>query len=332
MEKMKRGISIYSFQEKYYEGKMSLEDCIATAASFGVKGIEMLPDQMVPGYPSVKYNLSETFANTFEELMNKYQTIPVCFDVYGETKLYKHRAVTQQEIVEQLVMYMKTAKRLGFPIMRLLFHIPVDVIEQVIPYAEELDVKLAIEVHAPHLITGDWVNRNLEMAQKQGTKHFGIMPDLGTFVKTLPRVLIADQLRKGAQQNVVDYIDQVYASQDIPKDLKGIVERMGGNTQDLWLANQVTLGRWKYHDPKLLLDYMPYIFHIHGKFYEVTEELVEPDVDYDNIMAALQEGGYTGYIMSEYEGQRITQGMDVGYDEVEQVRRHQEMLKAYLGE
>jgi hypothetical protein len=35
--------------------------------------------------------------------------------------------------------------------------------------------------------------------------------------------------------------------------------------------------------------------------------------------------------MSEYEGQRLTHGVDMGYDEVEQVRRHQQMLSQYIG-
>jgi hypothetical protein len=34
--------------------------------------------------------------------------------------------------------------------------------------------------------------------------------------------------------------------------------------------------------------------------------------------------------MSEYEGQRLIGGIDKGYDEIEQVRRHQAMLARYL--
>ena len=45
----------------------------------------------------------------------------------------------------------------------------------------------------------------------------------------------------------------------------------------------------------------------------------------------LVEGGYSGYINSEYEGQRWIQ--DVFEDDsVEQVRRHHVMLKRLLGE
>jgi hypothetical protein len=47
------------------------------------------------------------------------------------------------------------------------------------------------------------------------------------------------------------------------------------------------------------------------------------------VLPILINGGYTGYIMSEYEGQRLIGGVDKGYDEVEQVRRHQAMLSRY---
>jgi hypothetical protein len=57
---------------------------------------------------------------------------------------------------------------------------------------------------------------------------------------------------------------------------------------------------------------------------------VEADVAYDTVMPILIKGGYKGYIMSEYEGQRLIGGVDKGYDEIEQVRRHQSMLQRYL--
>ena len=49
-------------------------------------------------------------------------------------------------------------------------------------------------------------------------------------------------------------------------------------------------------------------------------------------MKVLIDNQYSGYISSEYEGQRLTQDIDPGYDEVEQVRRHQAMLCRYRGE
>ena len=42
MPDIKRGVSLYSFQEEYFLRKMTLEDCIAKAASFGAYGIEII--------------------------------------------------------------------------------------------------------------------------------------------------------------------------------------------------------------------------------------------------------------------------------------------------
>jgi sugar phosphate isomerase/epimerase len=217
-------------------------------------------------------------------------------------------------------------------IIRLTIHLSYALIEKCIPYAEEMGLMLAVECHAPHFMHGEWVSRNIEIIQKTGTKNLGIMPDLGTFSKRIPTVVIQDAVRHGAQQHIVDYAMEVYNSRTTPKDFMAKVAEMGGNAADLWLAQRVAIGVWVYHDPKHLLDIMPYVVHIHGKFYEMGEQGVELNIDYGEIIPLLIEGGYKGYIMSEYEGRRLTQGMDVGYDEIEQVRRHQEMLKQLLGE
>src|SRR6266850_3908497 len=99
---IKRGISIYSFQEKYYRGEMSLEDCLTAAAGMGVRGFEMLSDQMIPGYPSITYNLSDEFLDSWRGWLQKYSVEPIAFDVYGETKLYKNRKVPDKELVAEL--------------------------------------------------------------------------------------------------------------------------------------------------------------------------------------------------------------------------------------
>lgn len=78
-----------------------------------------------------------------------------------------------------------------------------------------------------------------------------------------------------------------------------------------------------------MLAYMDRIHNIHGKFYEMTEDLVEPSIPYDEIVAVLKRGGYDGYICSEYEGNRwIEDAHEV--DSVEQVRRQQAMLKKLI--
>ena len=80
-----------------------------------------------------------------------------------------------------------------------------------------------------------------------------------------------------------------------------------------------------------MLDYMPRIHNVHGKFYEMTPDYIEPSIPYDEIVRVLEQGGYTGYICSEYEGNRWIEDFQEP-DSVEQVRRQQVMLAKLLGE
>ena len=328
----KRGVSLYSYQDLFYREALDLEGCIAAAADTGATGLEMLVDQMVPGYPSATYNLSDQFIAEWSGLTHKYGVEPIAFDIYGESKLYKGRICSDEELADQLIILFRTGKALGFKIMRINFLVPVRVIERLIPAAEDLEVTMAIEVHAPHSLRGPWVQDTVSLIQRSGTSNLGIMPDFGTFCREIPRLVLEESRRKGVSDTIISYLSDLYHEPNKPSDMVGRVLAMGGNEAAEWLARRVELGVWINDDPRFMADLAPHIVHAHAKFYEMTEDLIEPSVRYDEIIPVLAGAGYQGYIMSEYEGQRLTQDIDPGYDEVEQVRRHQAMLARYLGE
>lgn len=80
------------------------------------------------------------------------------------------------------------------------------------------------------------------------------------------------------------------------------------------------------------------VVSIHGKFNNMSPlpgnpgEYHDAAIDYDSAILALKQGGYDGYINSEYEGQRYFHDLsrERMMDEVEQVRRHQKMLQRLL--
>ena len=51
---VKRGISLYSYQEEYFLRKLTLEQCIAKASAIGALGIETLAEQMMRASPPVR--------------------------------------------------------------------------------------------------------------------------------------------------------------------------------------------------------------------------------------------------------------------------------------
>jgi sugar phosphate isomerase/epimerase len=92
---IKRGVSLYSYQEEYFLRTMSLEDCIAASAKLGANGIELIPEQMIPGFPHV----SDEFVADWSGWMEQYGTTPTATDLFLDTKLYPHRWLTLEEQV-----------------------------------------------------------------------------------------------------------------------------------------------------------------------------------------------------------------------------------------
>jgi sugar phosphate isomerase/epimerase len=70
------------------------------------------------------------------------------------------------------------------------------------------------------------------------------------------------------------------------------------------------------------------IVHVHAKFFNVTEDLVEPAVPVADTVRVLIDAGYTGYISSEYEGWH----WDTTSDAWEMIRREQQIIRGVLEE
>jgi hypothetical protein len=87
--------------------------------------------------------------------------------------------------------------------------------------------------------------------------------------------------------------------------------------------------------PDTLRELAGHVVNVHGKFNNMSPVPGHPgqfqdiSIDYPSAIQALTDGGFEGYVDSEYEGQRYFQdrGREDLMDEVEQVRRHQEMLR-----
>ena len=327
---IKRGVSLYSFQDEYFLRKMTLEDIIATCAKMDIPGIEIIGDQMIPGYP----HISDDFFKQWQGWIDKYEFTPVCLDMFLDTNKYDSREMTPDEMFESIQMDIVNADKLGCSVIRMMKSIPIDIIKKVTPLAEKHDIKLAFELHAPyHLDTPD-EQRLIELFDKLQSPCLGFTVDMGIYTKRLPKVAIERFVRDGMKQSIADYLTKNYEAGTLPpgaanKELAEKVREMGGREKDVYLAH---LGvRMVYSNPRRMLDYMPYILHCHGKFWEMLPDFTEYSIPYEEVVPVMIEGGYNGYINSEYEGNDwISDKYEV--DSAEQVRRHQVMLKRLLGE
>lgn len=322
---IKRGVSLYSYQEEYFLRKMTLEDCIAASAKIDALGIESIAEQMMPGFP----NLSDTFYDQWHEWMDKYGTTSICHDMFLDTKRYKGRMMTDEEMMDSVLRDLKHAKRLGCSIVRSLANMPPHILEMAAPYAEEYDIKIGIEVHAPFTFKHEPMQRHYEVMEKVGSPYLGFVPDTGIYEKRFPRVRSEHYIRRGAKPDIVHFLCDAHENGEDLTKIEPEVIKMGGAELELSLLND--LKRLIFDDPQQLLDYMPRIIHIHAKFYEMLDDGTEYSIPYEEIIPVLIEGGFSGYLSSEYEGNRYIQDA-FEVDSVEQVRRQQVMFKQLLGE
>ena len=346
MSDIKRSVSLYSYQDEYYDKKLDLEGCLRETAKAGATGVELLAEQLIRKFP--KPIEDEEFRAQWFGWMEKYGLTPSCYDAFLENHIYDNRMLSLGEQVNMMNRDIRLASMLGFPVLRTLVSTPMDVIEGSLEYAEKMNVKIGLEVHAPFSLNSGWADGYMEMIHRTGTKYFGFVPDTGIFCKNVPDVLRDKARRHGAKEECIKIVDDAYAERmakgftkikydlDLGKanmeyrmangmgEMMEAVKAAGGGSADMEYAGASFTYSWS--DPQDIIDNIDYIYHTHAKFYNVSEDYVETAVAIPEVVEAFKKAGYTGFLSSEYEGgEHLRADMEV--DSIEQVRRHQEAMR-----
>ncbi|KAB7668368.1 sugar phosphate isomerase/epimerase family protein [Bacillus sp. B1-b2] len=326
MARIKRAVSLYSYQDEYVRGKLNLEDCMKELSELGVEGVEIISDQMLKNAPFV----SEEDIKDFRHLVRKYQVDPVCNDIFINTNLYKNRERTQSENLDQLKDEIRLAHKLGIKLIRLVSATPADIIEAAIPLCEELDVAIAQEIHAGMGFDHPKTKAYIDIMLKLKSPYCGLVVDTGIFCKKHPRVSTAFFKDQGLSEEIAEYIDSIFEAGSDPRGKssedvlpENIRQAIKSGTDRMYLLFS---DGYEQNDFSVMDEYMPYIYHFHGKFFEIMEDGTEYSIPYKELIDYLKAKNYNGYIASEYEGGRFAlPGIEV--DAVSQVRKHQELLK-----
>ncbi len=326
---IKLGVSLYSYQEEYFTRAMSLDDCVAEVAAIGATGVQLIAEQMMRNYP----NPGGAWLEKWHGLLAQHGVKPTLMDTFVDMDGGGHRDLSIKEGVDILITQMKLAKSLGFTMIRPTTG-PVSVaapelIRGALPYAEELDIRIAPELHAPIALRGPYVDSYLDLIAQTGTKHLGFTLDMGEFCRQLPAPLLSNFSRQGVRPDILDYLKNAFIDQQPHQLVMERVESMYPSAVDRRAAMRSRGFGPSTNEAGHILDYVPHIFNVHGKFYEMDENCVEASIPYREVLEVLVEGGYEGYIDSEYEGQRLTQDAFVT-DSCEQVRRHHVMMRREL--
>ena len=141
--------------------------------------------------------------------------------------------MTQEEQLQSIIRDLQFANRLGCKVIRVIVSTSPELMEKAAPYAEKYDVKMGIEVHSPWHIDNAWMKSHYETMERTGSPFLGFIPDMGTYTKRLPRVLIDNLLRKGADEKIARFVTEAYENGVLSEYIVGEVSTMTKNPIDM---------------------------------------------------------------------------------------------------
>ena len=330
---IKTCVSLYSLQDEYLNHRMDLAECMRYVKECGAEGVEILPDQMIKGTP----HPSEAELQKWHAAVAETGLKPVIADVFLNTNLYKNRSLTRRECIDLLIDEIKLADKMGIRMLRLVSMVPYWVLEPLLPYCEQYDVAVAVEVHAGMAFDEPATLAFIEEMKRLDSKYIGLVIDTGIFCRRFPRVVRQYEESVGSSPVMFDFIESTF--DDNGGDFHQYMKKAGWkfpaeidaqlNDHDRMMAH--IMDGYENYAYEVMDEYLPYIKHFHFKMFEMTEEGPEYSMDYKSLLQYLHDHNWSGYVSSEYEGNPFTlAGMPM--QEKKQVAMQQAYLRKCLQE
>ena len=306
-----QGVTLYSFTRAFHGRQYDLESLIRKVAAEGYgPGLEVIGFSSFRGFPDIE----DSFAGWFRDLVGEVGLVPTSLAVNADIGIHRDRLLSQDELIEYMRRQIEAAARLGFPIARVQISLTPDSMEALAPVAERYGVTLALEVHADQYASHPRILALRDRYEKVGSPRLGFTADWGATVRGFAPSALEAYRRRGASEPLlaalVDLWNRFY-EQGPPADQADHGQRFGA-----FMALAARTGR-----PDLGIDFaingtglfgpapvddwleiMPWIRHVHGKFFGIDEHGEEPSVPVRELIGLLVRNGYRGAISSEYEG------------------------------
>jgi hypothetical protein len=326
------GVTLYSFTPDFHAGRYTVEQLIAKAAELGMgPGLEIIGFQSIRGFPRV----SDELATRFRSAAEQHGFELSCLAINADVAVRSDRDLTDDEHAEYLGAQIEAAAKLGFPVVRSQATASPAVVERLLPLAERLDVRIGAEIHSPSTVRSPWVLALRELYERLESPYLGFIPDFGASTRGISPSVYETYRAKGVPDELLQAIAERWdelgtrdfeAGEEIGRLIE-LAHRHGAGDHAVNLA-VFAVGIPGHEDPHAWSEIMDDVVHVHGKFFAIDEEGRDPVVPFEELLPVFRDGGYTGYISSEYEGWH----WDTESDPFELVVRQQELCRRVLAD
>ncbi|MGA7148631.1 MAG: DUF6379 domain-containing protein [Microbacterium sp.] len=283
------GVSLYSYMGDYGT-VMDLETALRSIADLGATGVEILGEGHVPNYPDP----AQEWVDEWFRLLDAYGLEPTNYGSWIDTRLHSSgangRDMTVDEGAAALQRDLRLAKRLGFRFVR--------------PKIGVVSGDLV-----PHPIWTEVVERSLALAEELDVV---ICPEIHSPTPIRHEVVddYIDLIRRTGTKHFGLLLDTgIFQDRPIPLGPGELPGRRPAFLDGIGV------------DPADVFDIIDHVVFIQAKFHDIDDLLEDQQIPWEPVLRALKEAGYTGYLSSEYEGERAP------WRSIEQVRRQHSLMR-----
>jgi hypothetical protein len=318
------GVMLFSLGGPFWRRELTLAGCLEQVASLGPdQGIELIGAQSQPSYPDV----SDDDVAAFRQAVDRTGVVPVSYCAYLERARSRSHVLSPLEAVPLLEQEVATARRLGFPIVRVNTATP-EVLGALASLSDRTGVTVVVEIGTEPR-TDPAVRALLDELDRLACPGLGLLQDFSAFVQAVPQPFLDAAVADGAPQEAVDVVASGWvAGSPVADVVEEILALPGLTPEDRGAALQTahaTAVLFRRGDPDGLSDVLPHLQHVQAKFFAVDADGSEPCIPYGLLVRTLRDGGYRGRIHSEFEGFLWSDELNA-LDQIARSQRHVSLL------
>jgi sugar phosphate isomerase/epimerase len=325
VSQLKFGTTLYALTNEFLSRRYSFEQLLEeTAARNTGPGLEIVGFQSIRGFPTV----TDEFADRFKMLIEKYRLTPTSLAINADQEIRRGTLMSVDEMVAYHEPQIRAAAKLGFPVARYQYGAGPEVIRRLAPLAEKLNVRLGLEIHAPQHANHPDVLKLREMYEQVNSPFLGWIPDFSSTARTVPPSFLAHFRERGVSESLISLAMEVWhGAGDAQTRMGQYKQRARASHANEIHLNELSLifPMFGHEDPRGWLELMPAVVHIHGKFFGFDSAGNEEAIDYATLLPLFRDGGYAGYMSSEWEGHMYSDA-----DAFDMIERHQAMCRRIL--
>ena len=202
------GTTLFSFTNEWLQRMYTFDGLLEKVAELKLAPVEVVGFQSIRGFPDV----SDEFAHHFRDLLDRYELIPSCLGANCDIGRRRDRLMTEEEILAYVGRQITSAKKLGFPVMRIQIFIGPQIFEKILPLAEKAGVHVACELHSPLGVDHPDVVAMRECFDRIGSEFIGFIPDFSSTM-TRPPNSYWDELRSaGASEGLIEAAQEIWST------------------------------------------------------------------------------------------------------------------------